>query len=227
MFNKISSFHQIIKENARGTDYFVGDIHGHFLLLTEELKNIGFSPENGDRLFAVGDLINHGENSLACLNLLLDKWFFSVLGNHEEMMLLLKHDDSVMEDLLKTGGQWLLDYEQEPTKLKFLLALIYTKMSMAFTVKTRWGNIGVIHAQAPDDWHDVVSGEVDDFTALWSRHRYNNKSSTQIKNIDLVVSGHVNSTGIVVKKNQVWIDKIKQTGQLTVISAEQLFREIK
>jgi serine/threonine protein phosphatase 1 len=43
--------------NTRGTDWVVGDIHGHFTRLQAALDAVGFEPEN-DRLFACGDLVD-------------------------------------------------------------------------------------------------------------------------------------------------------------------------
>lgn len=76
--------------NLLGKDYVVGDLHGCFDELELLLNYVSFDKER-DRLFCVGDLIHRGPKSLECLNLLKsrnsknEKWFFSTLGNHDEV----------------------------------------------------------------------------------------------------------------------------------------------
>lgn len=77
---------QKFERNTKGKDYIVGDIHGMYHLLIYALESkLNFNFEN-DRLFAVGDLIDRGENSVECLDLLNQSWFHSIMGNHEEML---------------------------------------------------------------------------------------------------------------------------------------------
>ena len=78
MFTKRIKQHQHFSINALGTDFFVGDIHGHYQLLLDSLSQAGFDENNGDRVFLVGDLVNRGPDSASCVDLLLKK--------------LLKHD---------------------------------------------------------------------------------------------------------------------------------------
>ena len=68
--------------NHQGRDFFVGDVHGQLALLQAELEAVGFDRKR-DRLFSVGDLIDRGSESLACLSLALEPWCHAVCGNHE------------------------------------------------------------------------------------------------------------------------------------------------
>jgi serine/threonine protein phosphatase 1 len=52
--------------NEKGRDFVVGDIHGCFDLLSNNLKEIGFD-ESVDRLFSVGDLVDRGKQSEDCI----------------------------------------------------------------------------------------------------------------------------------------------------------------
>lgn len=56
-----------LPENQNGRDFVVGDIHGHFAMLNELMEVVAFD-RNVDRLFAVGDLIDRGPNSVRCGN---------------------------------------------------------------------------------------------------------------------------------------------------------------
>ena len=228
MFTKQIKQHQHFPINELGTDFFVGDIHGHYQLLLDSLSQAGFDEYNGDRVFLVGDLVNRGPDSASCVDLLLKKYIHSSFGNHDEMMLSLLDDPGVINQLQKIGGEWLLDYEKEPRKLKFLIAIYITHLNFAMTVETRLGTIGVIHAEAPDDWQQVVDRSLTDIQqglCIWSLEKYNRplELSETIKNIDLVVHGHTNSEQVVCKKNQVWIDTLRETQKLTILTAEQLF----
>lgn len=73
--------------NLQGRDFVVGDLHGAYDALRQRLDGVRFAPDAGDRLIAVGDLVDRGAQSLDCLRLLREPWFHAVLGNHERMLL--------------------------------------------------------------------------------------------------------------------------------------------
>ena len=228
MFSQRIKPHQHFSINKIGTDFFVGDIHGHYQLLLDSLSRAGFNEHNGDRVFLVGDIINRGPNSAECIELLLKKYIHSALGNHDEMMLCLLDDPSIINQLKKVGGEWLLDYDAEPRKLKFLVAVLLSKINFAMTVETRLGTIGVTHAEAPDDWQQIRNKSLTDkekSLCVWSLEKYHRplELSESVQNIDLVVHGHTNSEKVICKKNQIWIDTLRETKKLTVLTAEQLF----
>ena len=79
-------FIQTIPANVEGRDFVVGDLHGCFDELAKLMTYVKFDPQR-DRLFSTGDLIDRGPRSEECLALLNKKWFFPVLGNHEDLML--------------------------------------------------------------------------------------------------------------------------------------------
>ena len=69
--------------NTKGEDYIVSDIHGMYYKLLNKLDSFGFDFSK-DRLFSVGDIIDRGPDSLKCVELLNEPWFFTVRGNHEQ-----------------------------------------------------------------------------------------------------------------------------------------------
>lgn len=106
--------------NTLGKDYVVGDLHGCYGLLERLLNEVDFD-KTRDRLFSVGDLIDRGPESLRCLQLLKEPWFYAVRGNHELMMLDFfssylasgRFDPSVDlidNGFLEYGGDWVSDY---------------------------------------------------------------------------------------------------------------------
>ena len=72
--------------NSIGRDFIIGDLHGCRSLLDFALDNISFD-SSSDRLFSVGDLVDRGPLNEACLDLLDAPWFYSVMGNHDAMLL--------------------------------------------------------------------------------------------------------------------------------------------
>jgi len=69
---------------AHGNTYIIGDIQGCYEGLRRVLDKVRFDPDR-DTLYAVGDLVARGEDSLATLRFLkgLKRHFSCVLGNHD------------------------------------------------------------------------------------------------------------------------------------------------
>src|SRR3546814_14755908 len=82
----MANVHRHLAANKVGSDFIVGDLHGCLDLLQVELDRVGFDRAK-DRLFSVGDLIDRGPDSMGCLRLLREPWFFAARGNHEDMLL--------------------------------------------------------------------------------------------------------------------------------------------
>lgn len=98
MFKSNWQWYKEIEGNRQGRDFIVGDLHGYYSLLMDGLRQVNFD-FNKDRLFSVGDLIDRGPESLKCLSLLKEKWFFAVMGNHDYMLLA---DQEPKKDLVNT-----------------------------------------------------------------------------------------------------------------------------
>lgn len=84
--------------------WVVSDIHGCYQWLLDELKRRHFNPYE-DLLISVGDLIDRGPDSVKCLQLINEKWFRAVRGNHEKMAIdSLDNNDFALWTL--NGGIW-------------------------------------------------------------------------------------------------------------------------
>lgn len=80
-------FVSILSSNTQGRDFVVGDLHGCASAFQAARLAVGFRPAV-DRIISVGDIVDRGPGSLVLLDMLLQSpWFFSVMGNHEEMLL--------------------------------------------------------------------------------------------------------------------------------------------
>ena len=217
-----------LKNNTVGKDYFVGDIHGCYEQLMEALVKIKFNPDV-DRLISVGDLVDRGPDSVKCLNLLKELWFHAVSGNHEDMMIKSFRREWPTHNYIQNGGRWFfhLPYEQQEE----LVLLADTKMPLVIEVETDIGTIGVIHANAPDDWqkYHQLNDDEDFFDdalvedTIWGRRRIYGNQSGRVKGIDYVVVGHTPVEDVTVLENIVYIDTgAVYDGSLTILSVDEV-----
>jgi len=182
-------------KNTAGTDYIVGDIHGHYDRLMNQLSAVDFNSDC-DRLFCVGDLIDRGPDSPRVLGLLSEPWFFSLLGNHEYFMLSgLKHGNSKHKMLwLQNGGDWIAT--SNPASWSAWFDQL-GKLPIAMQLEGQDGKTyGLLHADFPaDNWADYADFNQEELeTCLWSRRNYSSRSDHSVSGIDYLVHGH-NSTG--------------------------------
>jgi serine/threonine protein phosphatase 1 len=217
-----------LKNNTVGKDYFVGDIHGCYEQLMEALVKIKFNPDV-DRLISVGDLVDRGADSVKCLNLLKEPWFHAVSGNHEDMMIKSFRREWPTHNYIQNGGKWFfhLPYEEQEQ----LVLLADTKMPLVIEVETDIGTIGVIHANAPDDWqkYHQLNDDEDFFDdalvedTIWGRRRIYGSQSGRVKGIDYVVVGHTPVEDVTVLDNIVYIDTgAVYNNSLTILSVDEV-----
>ena len=144
--------------------WVVSDIHGCYQWLMDELKRRHFNPYE-DLLISVGDLIDRGPDSVKTLQLINEKWFRAVRGNHEQMAMdSLDNNDSALWAM--NGGVWFtrLDREQQ--------ALARTLLNACHIIEITCANgLNVIaHADYPAAeyrWQKPVSAQ----RVLWDRDR--------------------------------------------------------
>ncbi len=114
-------------------DYVVGDIQGCYKGLKKLLTKLKFNPQK-DHLYAVGDLVARGEDSLSVLQYCYDlgEHFHSVLGNHDLHLLAIsaeirsaKPSDRLQKLLSYSGRDKLFDW------IRYMpLALCYQKNTL-------------------------------------------------------------------------------------------------
>lgn len=142
-------FFESYPPNAEGTDYVVGDLHGHQAQLFDELGRVGFDISK-DRLFCTGDLVDRGPDSFGTLKLILEPWFYFVRGNHEDDLpnfleyLHLIPDGEVAAR--ETGQDWV--YRLSKQDLDFLKTILLQRIEAAPMVLRVEGEQGfwVVHA---------------------------------------------------------------------------------
>jgi len=178
--------------NRKGRDYVVGDVHGQYAQLMEALERVDFDVAR-DRLFCVGDLVDRGEASLACLALALEPWCFAVKGNHEQMAITaLAEGGGMAWDLWqRNGGNWVFLDGVEEARSTMNAARPHLPLAREICAGQR--RLGVVHADPPDDWGQIEQTPAEHL--LWSRRRFRRDSggsldSTRVEGVDAVVVGH-------------------------------------
>lgn len=173
---------QRLTKNTLGKDYVVGDIHGCFSKLRTQLDYF-FNPKT-DRLFATGDLVDRGPESLAAIRWLEQPWFYSVRGNHEDMILrAYQGSDHWQYNSIRNGGLWFFELEK---KAQDRVASALFDMPSAIEIDKRFG---IVHADVLSSWPEFLK-QPDREETYWSRDRVYGKWNTPVEGIERLYVGH-------------------------------------
>lgn len=168
-------FLKTIPANYEGRDFLIGDLHGCYDELMKLLNYVRFDPQF-DRLFATGDLIDRGPKSVECLELLSKPWFFSVLGNHED--LLIEKIQDIENDKISHLNIEDMNY------INSLSPYMNTIYNMSLTLEIEhllFGSIYVTHAEIlPEHLTDFNNLQSIDYSVYFNMMQKNNFSE-QIK----------------------------------------------
>ncbi|MBP0000569.1 MAG: serine/threonine protein phosphatase [Cyanobacteria bacterium SID2] len=107
----------------------IGDVHGHYETLMRLLEAL--DPDRDDRIDFLGDLIDRGPHSAKVLNLVMNEpSYFTIRGNHEEMMLASFPDGDVDEQALQCwlagGGRTTVDSYEKLSEIEIHLEWLQT-----------------------------------------------------------------------------------------------------
>lgn len=213
-----------VPRNTLGRDFVVGDIHGEFDILMRALERLDFD-FGRDRLFAVGDLVDRGPKSLECLELIREPWFFSVVGNHEDMMFeeVLGESYCGIRTWIPNGGDWWFDHADCPQAHR-LVAEAHTVLPLALEIDHASGLVGIVHASPPGRWtpaHLRAAGSQSHL--LWDRQVLNTISYEYPEVLPPPLSrlymGHTPLLLPLSRNGLNWIDTgAVYTGNLTIIA---------
>lgn len=183
----------------------VGDIHGCFDLLSNKLQQIDFDKEK-DLLISVGDLIDRGDQNVECLDLINEKWFRAVRGNHEQMAIDALFNGGNVNNWIYDGGNWFFmqDYDNEVLSRACLAKA--EQLPLIIEVNTNGKKTVIAHADYPSDEYEFGK-PVDEQYVIWSRERIGDDNMREIKGADLFLFGHTPMIkGAVKRANQEYID---------------------
>ena len=179
---------EFFEKNTQGRDFVMGDIHAHKKRFLRALESVDFDTSK-DRLFCLGDLIDRGKQPLYILTKLYEEdWFFSIRGNHEQMiidrfenpiakppyMTTIKTQDEASELHRYNGGKW-FDKLRNDLAREHIYQLV-SKLPFAMEIECDAGLVGLVHAEVPEDfesWDSFIdelnnSAKVQD-EVLWNR----------------------------------------------------------
>ena len=184
----MSIAHKKIEINIKGRDFVIGDLHGCFDLFNQMLNEIDFD-KSVDRMFSVGDLIDRGDKSIECLRLIKEDWFYTVRGNHEQLLIQWFFDGDSPGLWNTNGGLWHVVTDNSELKG---LAILVNKLPYSMTIDTKLGDIGICHAQPPSlNWFDAV--EPDDRSKdimLWARSWIADRQMPSVEGVYMTYHGH-------------------------------------
>lgn len=214
--------HKRVSQNQRGRDFVVGDIHGHFDVFMEELSYEGFNADQ-DRVFSVGDLIDRGPQSLACLELLDKPWFHAVRGNHEQMMIDWATDDA-FPNWQRNYGRWTLDMDADVLSgwVDRLLDL-----PIAITLEGADFEVGICHAETSGhDWKAMTFDASHHQRMMWGRKILKGEVDTRaVEGVDMTIHGHTPLPQVRRIANRYFVDTGAGDGErLTVRNIAELMK---
>jgi serine/threonine protein phosphatase 1 len=179
-----------------GRIFFTTDLHGHYDLLHEKLKEVGFD-SNKDILIIGGDMCDRGPDSAHVLDYLNEPWVHCIRGNHEELLIGAVEENFegwATNCLIGNGGVWVGGISEE------LMKAIYESfksLPLAIELLTPTEKIGIIHAQVPynnwDEFKKMTGAELEfngAATAQWARTNYDKQADIQVKGVDRLMVGH-------------------------------------
>ena len=169
------------------------------------MYRIDFDKEK-DLLISVGDLIDRGDQNVECLDLINERWFRAVRGNHEQMAIDALFNGGDVNNWLYNGGNWffLQNYEEEILSRACLARA--EKLPFIIEVNTDGKKTVIAHADYPSDEYEFGK-PVDEQYVIWSRERIGDDNVREIKGADLFLFGHTPMIkGIEKRANQEYID---------------------
>lgn len=195
-----------------------------------------------DRLFCLGDMIDRGSESHRCLHYLNQPWFFSILGNHEKMLLDAVNDELgfMRRDWIFFGGAWTeslsppeLDYYYQ----RFLTLPVVLELELA-----SGKHVGLVHAELPDncDWQELRKTLLSQHYSrlhppkhikqlLWQRRQIyysqeKKNSLPPVTGIDHTFHGHTVVRQITTIGNRTFMDLGSHgTGVIGIVNPEDFF----
>ena len=193
--------------NPHGRDLVVGDVHGCFKTLAHALERLGFD-EARDRLFGVGDLVARGPNSGAAADW-LERWFEAVaLGNHDRAA--RDWFAAKLRGSRERPFGWVRRIEpaEYPRWYEALRG-----MPLAVTIDTRYGAVGIVHAETPDPVWSRATVLLDngnaadvDIALLGFEAPYRRLRRRPVEGLRALVSGHFVVDAVTATQNRYNID---------------------
>ncbi|HHY1063446.1 TPA: metallophosphoesterase [Klebsiella michiganensis] len=200
-----------IYQRINGADWrniwVVGDLHGCYTLLMNELDKIKFDPSS-DLLISVGDMVDRGAENVECLDLINQPWFRAVRGNHEQMMIDGLSACGNVNHWLVNGGGWFFNLDYDKERLAKALAYKAAELPLIIELKTGDKKVVICHADYPHSEYEFDK-TVDADLVIWNRERVSDAQDGIVQEITgahLFIFGHTPARQPLKYANQMYID---------------------
>ncbi|MCE1444842.1 serine/threonine protein phosphatase [Enterobacter hormaechei] len=200
-----------IYQSINGADwrniFVVGDLHGCYTLLMNELEKVSFDPAR-DLLISVGDLVDRGAENVECLELITMPWFRTVRGNHEQMMIDGLSEFGNVVHWLANGGGWFFNLDYDKEVLAKSLVHKAADLPLVIELVTSERKIVICHADYPHNEY-AFDKPVPEEMVIWNRERVSDAQDgifSEITGADLFIFGHTPAHHPLVYANQMYID---------------------
>lgn len=216
------SIYQRINGSEWRNIWVVGDLHGSYTLLMNELDKRNFDPAH-DLLISVGDLVDRGAENVECLDLINQPWFKAVRGNHEQMMLDALVNGGSFGHWMANGAGWWhqLNTEQE-VQLNYLLPKV-AALPLIIELVTGDKKVVICHADYPHNEYEFDK-PVPEEMVIWNRERISDAQdgiSSEITGANLFIFGHTPARKPLKYYNQMYIDTgAVFCGNLTLVQVQ-------
>lgn len=218
---KLTKMIEYIKHD-HGRVFVVGDIHGMYDDFMDKLESVGFDYDN-DLCLSVGDLVDRGDKSLDCFNLLSKQWFKSVRGNHEQFCIdyfyAISHGvgNELKDSHIQNGGAW---FYKLPHDVMKHISDKMNQMPLVLVLERGDKKYMVVHGDIPSNVNDLDSlkhaldNDTRDYTKntiLWGRGVAQNSIRNptvvpQFNGVEKVYLGHTVMPNVLMNKNYVFLD---------------------
>lgn len=161
-----SRFSKVITNN-RGRSFVVGDLHGCYDEFLNKLDEVNFNYDE-DIVICTGDLVDRGNKSLDCFNLIYKNWFYTTRGNHEHFCLEYTKQKTQLDKIsykkfhINNGGDW---FYQLPLDVQLHIANEIENLPLIITLNINDKSYGIVHANIPNEfkfWYDLKN-ELDNY----------------------------------------------------------------
>jgi serine/threonine protein phosphatase 1 len=194
---------------SSGRVIVIGDLHGKYSTFLRLLETTEFNAEK-DIVISVGDLIDRGEDSLSCLELIEKPWFHAVMGNHEQLAYgSIEGVQIFIDNWVPNGGGWYYDLKEcDRVRAEALIRKAY-KLPRVIELQIAKKKIVIAHACYPNHNYEHGLDLMEDLI-IW--HRAEAKSvcdggeAKALVGVDLAIFGHNPMKEVTTSANKIFID---------------------
>ena len=194
---------------SSGRVIVIGDLHGKYSTFLRLLEKCEFNDEK-DIVISVGDLIDRGEDSLSCLELIEKPWFHAVIGNHEHLAYgSVEGVQLYIDNWVPNGGGWYYELkEDERVRAEELIRKAY-KLPRIIELHVAKKKILIAHACYPNQNYEYGL-DLQEELIIWQRTEArtvrDGNEAKPLVGVDMAIFGHNPMDQVTVSANKIFLD---------------------